>query len=165
MCTEELDRAHAPPHLHTPVLTQGTREPVPRKPAGKVSLLRPGQICTKTASLPSSQLSPVLPVGAFAGLVEFSGMLGPGLSPTCLQPCCFLAGPAVNVALAIEVASIDHISEVNMVGPVSTPALPRWLLALPRTALVEGHNHAWPTSRPGPGHSVPSVGSHRVGHD
>lgn len=90
-----------------------------------MSLLRPGQICTKTASLPSSQLSPVLPVGAFAGLVEFSGMLGPGLSPTCLQPCCFLAGPAVNVALAIEVASIDHISEVNMVGPVGTPALPR----------------------------------------
>lgn len=28
---------------------------------------------------------------------------------------CFFSGPPVNVALAIEVASIDHISEVNMV--------------------------------------------------
>jgi len=27
----------------------------------------------------------------------------------------FFSGPPVNVALAIEVASIDHISEVNMV--------------------------------------------------
>lgn len=44
------------------------------------------------------------------------------LPPPCLgcgvwpHPCSPLAGPPVNVALAIEVASIDHISEVNMVG-------------------------------------------------
>jgi hypothetical protein len=31
-------------------------------------------------------------------------------------PLLLLAGPPVNVALALEVASIDHISEVNMVG-------------------------------------------------
>lgn len=28
---------------------------------------------------------------------------------------CFSSGPPVNVAMAIEVASIDHISEANMV--------------------------------------------------
>lgn len=36
---------------------------------------------------------------------------------------CLFSGPPVNVALAIEVASIDHISEVNMV---------RYQLNLPR---------------------------------
>ena len=75
-------------------------------------------------------------LGAFAGLAEYSGMLGPGLSPTCLHPCSFLAGPPVNVALAIEVASIDHISEVNMVSPVGIPALP-WLCA-PRSGEADG---------------------------
>lgn len=38
--------------------------------------------------------------------------------------CSFLAGPPVNVALAIEVASIDHISEANMVGAVQPAAQP-----------------------------------------
>lgn len=51
-------------------------------------------------------------------------MLGPGLSPTCLGPGSFLAGPPVNVALAIEVASIDHISEANMVGPTGLRPAP-----------------------------------------
>ncbi|XP_054993766.1 gamma-aminobutyric acid receptor subunit delta isoform X2 [Sorex araneus] len=39
---------------------------------------------------------------------------GIGDSAPPLQLCPFLAGPPVNVALAIEVASIDHISEANM---------------------------------------------------
>lgn len=38
----------------------------------------------------------------------------------CLLP---PAGPPVNVAMAIEVASIDHISEANMVKHTHLPLL------------------------------------------
>ena len=41
------------------------------------------------------------------------GGRGIGAGAVCLTP--LSAGPPVNVAMAIEVASIDHISEANMV--------------------------------------------------
>lgn len=43
-------------------------------------------------------------------------MLGWGFYYDNISRSLFLTGPPVNVALALEVASIDHISEANMVG-------------------------------------------------
>ena len=48
----------------------------------------------------------------------------------------------MNVALAIEVASIDHISEVNMVGRIGTPPLPQ--LCAPRSGGTDGQASAPP---------------------
>lgn len=43
-------------------------------------------------------------------------MLGWGFYYNNVSRPLLLTGPPVNVALALEVASIDHISEANMVG-------------------------------------------------
>lgn len=66
--------------------------------------------------------------------MELTLPANPWHSPFCLRPQShpLFTGPPVNVALAIEVASIDHISEVNMVGaaglcpPTPDPCVCPW---------------------------------------